>query len=56
MFKMLRSAGMIGGLMAFARSAAGQKAIAKAKAYANDPETKRKLGELKNKAMKSRSS
>jgi len=54
MFKMLRSAGMIGGLVAFARSSAGQKAIAKAKAYASDPETKRKLGELRNKALKSR--
>ncbi len=54
MFKLLRSAGWIGGLAAFARSSAGQKVIAKAKAYATDPETKRKLGELKNKAMRSR--
>jgi hypothetical protein len=56
MFKMLRSAGLIGGLAAFARSSAGQKAIAKAKAYASDPETRRKLGELRNKAMRSRTS
>lgn len=56
MFKMLRRAGWIGGLAAFARSPAGQRAIAKAKAYATDPETRRKLGELRNKAMRSRSS
>lgn len=54
MFKLLRSAGWIGGLAALARSSAGQKAIAKAKSYANDPETRRKLTELRNKAMRSR--
>ena len=54
MFKLLRGAGWIGGLAALARSSAGQKAIAKAKAYASDPETKRKIGELRNKAMRSR--
>ena len=46
--------GGFGGLAALARTPAGQKAIAKAKAYATDPETKRKLGELLNKAMRSR--
>ena len=56
MFKLLRSAGWIGGLAALARTPAGQKAIAKAKAYATDPETRRKLGELKNKAVRSRTS
>lgn len=56
MFRLLRSAGWIGGLAALARSSAGQKAIAKAKAYASDPETRRKLGELKSKAMRSRTS
>ena len=56
MFKLLRNAGWIGGLAALARTPAGQKAIAKAKAYATDPETKRKLGELRNKAMRSRTS
>lgn len=55
MFRMLRSAGWIGGLTALARSSAGQKAIAKAKAYANDPETRRKLTELRSKAMRTRS-
>ncbi len=56
MFKLLRNAGWIGGLAALALTPAGQKAIAKAKAYATDPETKRKLGELRNKAMRSRTS
>ena len=56
MFKLLRKAGWIGGIAAFARTPAGQRAIAKAKAYATDPETRRKLGELKNKAMRSRTS
>ena len=56
MFKMLRSAGWIGGLAALARTPTGQKAIAKAKAYAKDPETRRKLNELRTKAMRSRSS
>lgn len=56
MFKLLRKAGWIGGLVALARTPAGQQAIAKAKAYATDPETKRKLADLRNKAMRSRSS
>ena len=56
MFKLLRGVGWIGGLAALARTSAGQKAIAKAKAYVNDPENRRKLGELRSKAMGARSS
>lgn len=55
MLGLLRKFGWIGGLAAMARTPAGQKAIAKAKAYAADPETRRKLAEIRSK-LTSRSS
>ncbi len=41
MFGLLRKAGWIGGLAALARTEKGQQLIARAKAYATDPETRR---------------
>ena len=51
MFGMLKKAGFVGGLVALARTEKGQQLIARAKVYANDPETRRKLGELRTKVM-----
>jgi len=51
MFGLLRKAGWIGGLAALARTEKGQQLIARAKAYATDPETRRKLGDLRTKMM-----
>ena len=51
MFGMLKKAGFVGGLVALARSPKGQEMIGRAKVYANDPETRRKLSELKTKMM-----
>ena len=56
MFKLLRTAGWVGGLAALARSPMGQRVTAKAMAYVKDPENRRKLGELRSKAMGSRAS
>lgn len=49
MFGLLRKFGWIGGLVVMARTPQGQRAIAKVKAYAKDPETRRKFGELRAK-------
>lgn len=46
MIGLLRRLGWIGGLAAFARSAAGQRIIAKVKAYATNPDNRRKLNDL----------
>ena len=51
MFGLLKKFGWIGGLVVMARTPQGQKVIAKATAYVNDPETRRKLAELRTKAM-----
>ena len=49
MFTLLRRFGWIAGLVAAARTPAGQRVITKVKTYANDPDTRRKLGELRTK-------
>lgn len=51
MFGLLKKAGLLGGLAALARSPKGQQYIARAKAYATDPETRRKLDGLRSKFM-----
>lgn len=54
MFGLLRKVGWIGGLVVLSRTPAGQQVIAKAKAYATNPKTRRTLTELRTK-MTSRS-
>ncbi len=51
MFGLLKKAGLLGGLAALARSSKGQQYIACAKAYATDPETRRKLDGLRSKFL-----
>ena len=51
MFGLLKKVGWIGGLVALSRTPKGQEYIARAKTYANDPDTRRKLGDLRTKVM-----
>jgi hypothetical protein len=53
MLKFVRRLGLIGGLAALARSPMGQRVIGRAKAYVSDPENRRKLLELRDKAIRS---
>ncbi len=54
MFKLLRSAGWIGGLAALARTPMGQKATAKARAYLTSPQARQKFDDVRGKVMRSR--
>jgi hypothetical protein len=49
MFSLLKKFGWIGGLVVIARTPQGQRVIASARALATDPETRRKLSELRTK-------
>lgn len=51
MFSLLKKVGWIGGVVALARTPQGQRAIAHARAYATNPETRRKIGELRSKIV-----
>lgn len=54
MFKFLSRAGVVAGLVSFAKSPKGQQLIRQAKTYAADPENRRKAAEMVNKVRKPR--
>lgn len=52
MFRFARRLGWIGGLAALARSPMGQRFTASAKGYLTNPENRRKLTDLRARAMR----